>query len=61
MDWLQSSISPEKELQNELLLRSLPEREALLMRTCLAYQEALSSAMWELMRLESLLELAQER
>ncbi len=61
MDWLQSSLTTEQELQNELMLRSLPEREALLMRACLAYQEALRNAMWELMRLESLLELEQGR
>lgn len=61
MDWLQSSLSTEQELQNELMLRALPEREALLMRACLSYQEALRKAMWELMRLESLLELQQDR
>lgn len=60
MDWMQSSVTPEQELQNELVIRTLPEREALLMRSYLLSQEMLRNAMWEIMRLESLLELQQQ-
>jgi hypothetical protein len=57
---MQSSVTPEQELQNELVIRTLPEREALLMRSYLLSQEMLRNAMWEIMRLESLLELQQQ-
>ena len=57
---MQSSVTPEQELQNDLVIRTLPEREALLMRSYLLSQEMLRNAMWEIMRLESLLELQQQ-
>lgn len=56
MEWLKRSASPEKELQIELTARTMEPREAMLYRTCIAYQEMLQSAVWEIMRLESLLE-----
>jgi hypothetical protein len=56
MQWFTPSVTPETALKIELLARSMGEREALLYRTCVAYQDMLKSAVWEIMRLEALLE-----
>ena len=56
MEWFKTSVTPELDLQIELTARSMQPREALLYRTCIAYQDMLKSAVWEIMRLESLLE-----
>lgn len=56
MEWFKPSVTPELDLQIELTARSMQPREALLYRTCVAYQDMLKSAVWEIMRLESLLE-----
>lgn len=56
MHWFTSSVTPEVELKIELLARSMEPREAMLYRTCVAYQDMLKSAVWEIMRLEALLE-----
>lgn len=51
---MNTQVSPEQDLQQELMLRSYPPQEAALMRLCLSYQALLRNAMWEIMRLESL-------
>lgn len=56
MEWIKSSISPEQELRNELIIRSMTEREAALYRSCVQYQDMLQQAIWEIMRLELALE-----
>ena len=56
MEWFKTSVTPELDLQIELTAWSMQPREALLYRTCVAYQDMLKSAVWEIMRLESLLE-----
>lgn len=56
MDWLQRDVRPEKELQVELLARSMGPREAYLFRTLVSYQTMLQSAVHEIMRLEFELE-----
>lgn len=56
MEWIRSNISPEQELQHELIARSMTEREASLYRTCVNYQDLLQQAVWEIMRLELALE-----
>jgi hypothetical protein len=56
MDWLQRDVKPEKELQTEILARSMEPREAYLFRTLMTYQAMLQSAVHEIMRLEFELE-----
>ena len=56
MEWIKNSISPEQELQHELMARSMTEREASLFRSCVMYQNLLQQAVWEIMRLELALE-----
>lgn len=56
MEWIRTNISPEQELQHELMARSMTEREASLYRTCVKYQDMLQQAVWEIMRLEMALE-----
>lgn len=56
MEWFKTSVTTEQQLQIELLARTMEPREALLYRTCVTYQDMLKSAVWEIMRLESLLE-----
>lgn len=56
MEWFKTPVTPELDLQIELTARSMQPREAMLYRTCVAYQDMLKSAVWEIMRLESLLE-----
>jgi hypothetical protein len=56
MDWFKTSVTVEQRLQIELLSRTMEPREAMLYRTCVAYQDMLKSAVWEIMRLESQLE-----
>jgi hypothetical protein len=56
MEWMKRSVTPERELQIELAVRSMPPREAALYRACINYQELLQQSIWEIMRLESLLE-----
>jgi len=61
MDWFKTSVTTEQQLQIELLARTMEPREAMLYRTCEAYQDMLKSAVWEIMRLESQLEDLQEQ
>jgi hypothetical protein len=56
MEWLQLQQTPEQELAIEVEARSLTPREASLYRTCRMYQQLLSQAVGEVMRLELLLE-----
>ena len=56
MEWIKNNISPEQELQHELIARSMTEREASLFRSCVTYQNLLQQAVWEIMRLELVLE-----
>lgn len=56
MEWIKNNISPEQELQHELIARSMTEREASLFRSCVMYQSLLQQAVWEIMRLELALE-----
>lgn len=56
MDWLHRDVKPEKQLQTEIMARSLEPREAYLFRTLMSYQEMLQSAVHEIMRLEFELE-----
>lgn len=56
MDWVKRPVTPEKELQTEILARSMEPREAYLFRSLMAYQELLQSAVHEIMRLEFELE-----
>jgi len=56
MEWFKASVTTEQQLQIELLARTMEPREAMLYRTCVAYQDMLKSAVWEIMRLESQLE-----
>jgi hypothetical protein len=56
MDWLQKSVTPERELKIELLARGLEPREAYLFKTLISYQEMLQSAVHHIMKLEFELE-----
>lgn len=56
MEWLQLKHSPEQELATEVEARTMTPREASLYRTCRMYQQLLSQAVGEVMRLELLLE-----
>lgn len=56
MEWIKNNISPEQELQHELIARSMTEREASFYRSCVMYQDMLQQAVWEIMRLELALE-----
>jgi hypothetical protein len=56
MEWIKNNISPEQELQHELIARSMTEREANLFRSYVMYQNLLQQAVWEIMRLELALE-----
>jgi len=56
MDWLKRDVTPEKELQTEILARTLEPREAYLFKSLVAYQGMLQSAVHEIMRLEFELE-----
>jgi hypothetical protein len=61
MEWFKTSVTTEQQLQIELLARTMEPREAMLYRTCVAYQDMLKSAVWEIMRLEYQLEDLQEQ
>ena len=56
MEWIKNNISPEQELQHELIARSMTEREASPFRSYVMYQNLLQQAVWEIMRLELALE-----
>lgn len=56
MDWLKRDVTPEKELQTEIVARTLEPREAYLFKSLVAYQDMLQSAVHEIMRLEFELE-----
>lgn len=56
MDWLKRDVTPEKELQTEIMARTLEPREAYLFKSLVAYQDMLQSAVHEIMRLEFELE-----
>jgi hypothetical protein len=56
MDWLKRGVTPEKELQTEIMARTLEPREAYLFKSLVAYQDMLQSAVHEIMRLEFELE-----
>jgi len=56
MDWLKRDVTPEKELQTEIVARTLEPREAYLFKSLVAYQDMLQSAIHEIMRLEFELE-----
>ena len=61
MEWIRNSLPPEQELQIELAARSMREREASLFRTCVAQQNMLQQAVYEIMRLELALQDLQEQ
>ncbi len=61
MEWIKNNISPEQELQHELMARSMTEREASLFRSCVMYQNLLQQAVYEIMRLELALQDLQEQ
>lgn len=61
MEWIKNSLPPEQELQLELAARSMTEREASLFRTCVAQQNMLQQAVYEIMRLELALQDLQEQ
>ena len=61
MEWIRNNVPPEQELQIELAARSMTEREASLFRTCVAQQNMLQQAVYEIMRLELALQDLQEQ
>jgi len=61
MEWIRNNLPPEQELQIELAARSMTEREASLFRTCVAQQNMLQQAVYEIMRLELALQDLQEQ
>lgn len=61
MEWIRNNVPPEQELQLELAARSMTEREASLFRTCVAQQNMLQQAVYEIMRLELALQDLQEQ